>query len=125
MLRVEQKTYTNLADLAVVSICEPDNVAFDRLGNRLDHEATLHIEGVAIRLAAGEDLQFLRDLLAIAEEALAWAEDCMCRHCQEEVRLADGDLCPTCYAESQQPNEHAEADSQMRMREYRAERGAA
>jgi hypothetical protein len=81
---------------------------------------------IPVRLNAGpETLQFLRDLVKSAEEAIAWAEDAMCDWCEEDVRLADGRYCAACEAESQSPNEHAEADNRERAREARAERGAA
>ncbi len=127
MLIIEpQSPYVDFADLVQVRIDEPSRVLLDRLRNRLDPEATINIEGVLINLHAGpEALQFCRDLLAVAEEALAWAEDCMCAWCEEDVRLADGRYCPDCEAKRPWSDEHLEADNRERAREARAERGAA
>lgn len=79
---------------------------------------------IHVRINAGpEAIQFLRDLTLSAEEALAWAEDAMCDWCEEDVRLPHDRYCQACL-DSQRPNEHLEADNQMRAREARAERGA-
>jgi len=106
MLNVEQKTYTNLADLMSVSVYEPEDVAFSRLGNALDHEAEIRLDDVTIRLYAGpESMRFCRDLLAVAKEAVAWLEDSRCTRCAANghddysVRLAREHLCPECAAE--------------------------
>jgi hypothetical protein len=116
----------DFAGLVQVRIDEPSRVSLDRLRNRLDHAATLHIEGVRINLHAGpEALQFCRDLLSVAEEACSWAEGTMCEWCEEDVRLAEGRYCPDCEAKRPWADEHLEADNQMRAREARAERGEA
>ena len=125
MLTIEQKTHTNLADMVNVRIDEPRHVRFICLHNRLDQKASILLDGVTINLFAGpEALQFCRDLLSVAEDAVAWADDAMCDWCEEDVRLADGRYCQACL-DSQRPNEHQLADDMERAREARAERGAA
>ncbi len=116
----------NFSSLVQVRIDGPSRVSLDRLHNRLDPEATIRIEGARINLHAGpEALQFCRDLLSVAEDAVAWAEDAMCDWCEEDVRLADGRYCPDCEAKRPWENEHLVADNLMRAREARADRGAA
>lgn len=116
----------NFSSLVQVRIDGPSRVSLDRLHNRLDPEATIRIEGARINLHAGpEALQFCRDLLSVAEEALAWAEDAMCDWCEEDVRLTNGRYCPDCEAKRPWENEHLVADNLMRAREARADRGAA
>lgn len=126
MLIIEQKNYTNFADMVNVRIDEPRGVRFSRLHNRLDQKASVLMDGVTINLHAGpEALQFCRDLLSVAEEACSWAEGTMCEWCEEDVRLAEGRYCPDCEAKRPWADEHLEADNQMRAREARAERGEA
>jgi len=116
----------NFSSLVQVRIDGPSRVSLDRLHNRLDPEATIRIEGARINLHAGpEALQFCRDLLSVAEDAVAWAEDAMCDWCEEDVRLANGRYCPDCEAKRPWENEHLVADNLMRAREARADRGAA
>jgi hypothetical protein len=106
MLNIEQKTYTNLADLMSVSVYEPEDVAFSRLHNKLDPEAEIRLDDVTIRLYAGpKSMRFCRDLLEVAKEAVAWLEDSRCTRCAANghddysVRLNHGDMCPDCAAE--------------------------
>jgi hypothetical protein len=103
MLTIEPRNPdVDFADLVQVRIDEPSRVSLDRMHNRLDPEATIRIEGVRINLHAGpEALQFCRDLLSVAEDAVAWAEDAMCSNGEcGRLRLAHGTLCPACAAEA-------------------------
>lgn len=102
MLTIEPRNPdVNFSSLVQVRIDEPSSVSLDRLHNRLDPEATIRIEGVAIKLRADEDLQFCRDLLAVAEDALAWVQDSLCSNGEcGRLRLAHGTLCPACAAEA-------------------------
>ncbi len=116
----------NFSSLVQVRIDGPSRVSLDRLHNRLDQKASILLDGVTINLFAGpEALQFCRDLLSVAEDAVAWAEDAMCDWCEEDVRLVDGRYCPDCEAKRPWSDEHLEADNRERAREARAERGAA
>jgi hypothetical protein len=92
-------------------------------------EATLqlgpdHGGHLQIILAPGypQTLTFLRQLVEDAEAAIAWAQDMLCDHCEEDVREPGSRYCRECLAGAH--DEHLEDDNLERLRDIRAEEAA-
>jgi hypothetical protein len=92
-------------------------------------EATLqlgpdHGGHLQIILAPGypQTLTFLHKLVEDAEAAIAWAQDMLCDHCEEDVREPGSRYCRECLAGAH--DEHRLADDLERLRDFRAEEAA-
>ena len=101
-----------------------------RAGAPRAREATLqlgpdHGGHLQVILGAGypQTLTFLHKLVEDAEAAIAWAQDMLCDHCEEDVREPGSRYCRECLAGAH--DEHLEADNRERARDLRAEMGAA
>jgi len=84
-----------------------------RVGEPQAREATLEIgpdhgERFRVVLSAGysQTLTFLHQLAEDVEAAIAWAQDMLCDHCEEDVREPGSRYCRECQAEAY--DEHKE-----------------
>ena len=100
-----------------------------RPGSPQAREATLqlgpdHGGHLQVILGAGypQTLTFLHKLVEDAEAAIAWAQDMLCDHCEEDVREPGSRYCRECQAEAY--DEHLQDDNRERARDLRAEEAA-
>lgn len=126
---VEFKKPFSVHDVAVRLYVGPECAGSSfRVGEPQAREATLEIgpdhgERFRVVLSAGypQTLTFLHKLVEDAEAAIAWAQDMLCDHCEEDVREPGSRYCRECQAAS---HEHKLADNLERERDFRAEAAA-
>lgn len=113
---VEFKKTFSVHDVAVRLYVGPECAGSSfRAGEPQAQEATLEIgpdhgERFRVVLTAGypQTLTFLGQLAEDAEAAIAWAQDMLCRRCEDAVREPDSKLCRGCQAATKQQPQHKE-----------------
>jgi hypothetical protein len=126
---VEFKRPVSMHEVSVRLYVGPECAGTKFTAEHQAREATLEIgpdhgERFRVVLSAGysQTLTFLNQLVEDAEAAIAWAQDMLCDHCEEDVREPDSRFCAECGRDA--ADEHRLADDLERLRDFRAEEAA-